>query len=131
MKFIMNKIVMIIALMICTISCSNDDDATQDQDQDLEGQGQSLLAFTAFGNIGCGEITITVDQLGTRTMDGEDLPMGFVQCQDTGTSVVQWDDIPSGTYNYTATCSGFTWTGSRVLGNGSCSYLALTVGSAD
>jgi hypothetical protein len=129
MKKIRTKILVVIALIIYTVSCSNDDDTVQDQD--LEGQGQSLLAFTAFGNIGCGEIMITVDQLGTRTMDGEDLPMGFVQCQDTGTSVVQWDDIPSGTYNYTATCSGFTWTGSRVLGNGSCSYLALTSGSAD
>ena len=113
--------------LIC-VSCSNDDDA---QEESLVGQGQSLMAFTAFGDIGCGEITITVDELGTKTMNGENLPTGFVQCQDSGPTAIQWDDIPSGTYNYVASCSGYTWTGSRTIGNGSCSFLALTVGSAD
>lgn len=128
MKNILNKTLVVIALILYTVSCSNDDAS---EDQNLEGQGQSLLAFTAFGDLNCGEITITVDGLGTKMMDGENLSMGFVQCQDTSPSVAQWDDLPDGVYNYTATCSGFTWTGSRALGIGSCSYLALTAGSAD
>ncbi len=115
--------------LLLLTSCNNDDDIAQDDN--LEGQGQSLLAFYVFGELDCGEISIAVTGLETKTMDGQERPMGFVDCQDTSPSVVQWNDIPSGTYNYTATCQGFTWTGTRSLGNGTCSYLALTAGSAD
>ena len=101
------------------------------ENTNLEGQGQSLLAFTARGDFYCGDITVVVDGLGTRIMDGQNPPLGFVDCQDTSPSVAQWNDIPDGVYNYTATCAGYTWTGSRTLGVGSCSYLALTAGSAD
>jgi len=126
MKF---KFITIAFFTVICFACSNDDDSGENTN--LEGQGQSLLAFTAFGDLNCGEIIITVEGLGTKTMDGEDPPMGFVDCQDTSPSIAQWDDIPDGVYNYTGTCASYTWTGSRTLGVGSCSYLALTAGSAD
>ncbi|MBQ0785977.1 MAG: hypothetical protein KBT69_00645 [Oceanihabitans sp.] len=121
------KLIILFTLLVS--SCSSDDDNAQNQS--LEGQGQSTLIFSAFGDIGCGVITVIVDQLETKTMDGQDPATGFVYCQDTSTSVVQWIDIPAGTYTYVASCSGYTWTGTRVLGSASCSNLNLTVGSAD
>lgn len=128
MKIIL-KLITLLAFTLLMSSCSNDDDHSQNNS--LEGQGQSKLIFSAFGDIGCGVITVTVDQLVTKTMDGQDSPSGFVYCQDTSPSVVQWIDIPAGTYSYIASCSGYTWTGTRVLGIGSCSNLDLTAGSAD
>lgn len=123
------KIITLFAFALFMSSCSSDDDNSQGES--LEGQGQSKLIFSAFGDVGCGVITVTVDQLVTKTMDGQDPPTSFVYCQDTSSSVVQWIDIPAGTYTYVASCSGFTWTGTRVLGIGSCSNLSLTAGSAD
>lgn len=82
MKF--NYIIIAIFTVLC-FYCSNDDDSGENIN--LEGQGQSLLAFTAFGDLSCGKIIITVEGLGTKTMDGEDPPMGFVDCQDTSPSI--------------------------------------------
>lgn len=123
------QLMTLFAFALLMSACSSDDDNVENQS--LEGQGQSQLIFSAFGDIGCGVITVAVDQLETKTMDGQDPATGFVYCQDSSASVVQWMDIPAGTYTYVASCSGYTWTGTRTLGSGSCSNLSLTVGSAD
>ncbi|MDO6595274.1 hypothetical protein Q4512_00015 [Oceanihabitans sp. 2_MG-2023] len=123
------KIISLLVFILLISSCSSDNN--ESESESLEGQGQSQLIFSAFGDIGCGVITVAVDLLETKTMDGQDPSTGFVYCQDSSASVVQWIDIPAGSYNYVASCSGYTWTGTRVLGIGSCNNLSLTVGSAD
>ena len=81
------------------------------------GQGMFWVA----SDLGCGSITVTCAGI-SKTITGF-YSSSTPACGATGGANF---DLPGGTYSYTASCSGKTWSGNINITNGSCSRIQLT-----
>ena len=70
----------------------------------------------------CGNINVTLSGRGTKTITGYYLGIGGPSCTAQYNAI--FTDIPYGTYTYTASCSGRSWSGSVTL-NFSCVLVEL------
>ena len=125
MKYIIKSI--FIVILISVFSCSSDDDSNEPEAQP-EGTGK--IIFYSFNDMNCGAITVVLTGQGNGTLDSTKLPSNVVFCQDEHTSMYYFRGLPQGDYNFTASCSGYNWSGTITLGNGSCYCYALTLGSS-
>jgi len=69
---------------------------------------------------GCGFIDVNVAGLGSQTMSAYH---SFAECGLDGAA--NYYDVEPGTYDYTATCTGLSWTGSITVNAGGCSTMEL------
>ena len=71
----------------------------------------------------CGTISVTLTGQGTRTITGY-FPSGIPECGANGTAT--FTNVPYGTYNFNASCTSHSWSGSITLSH-SCYTMLLYV----
>jgi EGF-like domain len=86
-------------------------------ENELAGQAMFWLR----SDLGCGNITVTLDG-SSAIIDGY-YSGGAPACAATSTATFT---RTSGTYSYSASCSGLTWSGTVVISAGGCYKLELT-----
>ncbi|PKP25343.1 MAG: hypothetical protein CVU03_08300 [Bacteroidetes bacterium HGW-Bacteroidetes-2] len=81
------------------------------------------IIFWTGQDFGCGPITVFVESVGTNSITG--FFSSPPNCSDTGAGG-NFNNLPVGTYNFTASCSSFTWSGSFSITENGCLRFQLT-----
>ena len=81
--------------------------------------GKASLWVTS--DLGWGNITVVLNDTSSSTIS-QFYSNGSPGCDAGGSANFE---LPSGTYNYTASCSGYTWNGTITITNGQCSTMQL------
>jgi PKD repeat protein len=80
------------------------------------------VVFWTLSDFGCGNITVSIDGYGTKILT-KYFSSGAPSCGVSGAGTFS---LPAGTYNYTASCSKLTWSGTVTSTTGNCFKLELT-----
>lgn len=83
------------------------------------GTTGNVMFWTAF-DLGCGDIQVTIDGI------SESIGYYYSSIPTCGASGCANFTLPVGVYNYTASCSSFTWSGSINCTKNGCSKMQLT-----
>ncbi|SDW46631.1 hypothetical protein SAMN05444411_101790 [Lutibacter oricola] len=122
----MNKLFYSLIIVLTFLSsCSSDDN------EEEVTTGDSKIVFSSFENINCGDITVSLEGVGNKIIPSTATPIGLDICNDTHINLAKFDNLVAGSYNYSASCTSYTWTGVITVGNMGCSGLSFTVLSAD
>lgn len=89
------------------------------------GSNKGDVKFWVDRNFGCGPITVNVSGVGTSTISGY-YYSGTPDCALDGIGG-NFSDITAGTYNYTASCQDYNWSGSVTITEDSCLRYQLTL----
>lgn len=85
------------------------------------GSTTGEATFWVESDLGCGSITVNVSGYGSKTITSY-FSSGTPDCGSSGTATY---NLPSGTYSYSASCSGKTWEGTIEVGSNTCSRMQL------
>jgi hypothetical protein len=85
------------------------------------GQGMFWIA----SDLGCGTINVSINGV-SRSITSFYSSGAPANCGATGTATFS---LNPGTYNYTASCTGKTWSGTITITSGGCTKIQLTGGS--
>lgn len=88
------------------------------------GSGKGDVKFWVNRDFGCGPITVNVEGVGSSTITAYHTTTP--DCSETG-SGGNFDDLPVGTYNYTASCQGYTWSNTITISENSCLRYELRI----
>lgn len=92
-----------------------------DDDDGGSGDGTGEVLFWLRSDIGCGNIDVTVDNQ-TKTITSY-YTSGAPDCGASGCATFT---LEPGSYNFSASCSGETWSGSVSVTDGGCYKMELT-----
>ncbi len=98
----------------------NDDSCSKIEliDDGGSGNGTGDVIFWINQDYGCGPISVTVDGVGSTTISGF-FPSGIPDCSNTNAGG-NINNLPEGTYNFDASCTGYTWNGSFTITENGC-----------
>lgn len=119
MKYLFKKTLLFILSTLVFISCKKaviEDPGNGGGGTNNNGQAM----FWVGSDFGCGNISVTCNGL-TATITGYN--QAIPSC---GTSNTATFTLPPGTYNYTASCTGLTWSGTVTVISDNCSKIQLT-----
>lgn len=88
------------------------------------GSGKGDVKFWTNQDYGCGNITVNVSGVGSSTISG--YYGGSPDCTIDGYGG-NFNDLPEGTYSYTASCQGYNWDGTFTITEDSCLRFQLTL----
>ena len=74
-------------------------------------------------DFGCGNISVTINGIGSTTISGYYASLPECSYTNAGGNI---NDIAAGTYNYSASCSGYNWNGTVNITANSCLRFQLT-----
>jgi|TARA_R100000306_G_scaffold11683_2_gene13758 hypothetical protein len=100
----------------------NGDDGNDDDD---DGSGTGDFIFWTNQDYGCGNISVSVDGIGSSTIDGY-FDSATPDCSNTSAGG-NFNNIPIGSYSFTASCSDYNWSGSFTVTEDTCNRLRLTL----
>ena len=86
------------------------------------GNGTGDAIFWINDDFGCGPITVNVSGAGSSTIVG--YFNAAPDCSNTG-SGGDFNNLAPGSYSYTASCSGISWSGSLTITEDNCSRIEL------
>ena len=89
------------------------------------GSGKGDVKFWTNQDYGCGQITVNLSSVGSSTITGY-YYAGTPDCTIDGYGG-NFNDLTPGTYNYTASCQGYNWSGTVTISEDSCFKLQLTI----
>ena len=89
------------------------------------GSGKGDVKFWTNQDYGCGPITVNLNGVGTSSITGYYFA-GTPDCIVDGYGG-NFNDLPEGTYSYTASCQGYNWDGNITITEDSCLRFQLTL----
>ncbi len=89
------------------------------------GSNKGDVKFWTNRDLGCGPITVNLSGVGTSTISSY-YSSGTPDCVIDGAGG-NFNDLTPGTYNYTANCQGYNWSGSVTVTEDSCFRMQLTL----
>lgn len=88
------------------------------------GSGTGDLIFWTNQDLGCGNISVTLEGIGGTTISG--YYGSAPDCSSTNAGG-NFNDIAPGTYNYSASCTDYTWNGTVTVPEDGCMTFQLTL----
>jgi hypothetical protein len=88
------------------------------------GSGKGDVIFWTAQDFGCGQISVNLSNVGSSTITG--YYGGTPDCTLTNYGG-NFNDLPEGTYNYSASCQGYNWNGTINITEDSCLRFQLTL----
>ncbi|MBF00510.1 MAG: hypothetical protein CMP77_11120 [Flavobacterium sp.] len=85
------------------------------------GSGTGNVMFWISSDFGCGNISVTVNGYGGA------ITGYYNSSPDCGASGAANFTLPAGSYNFTASCSGYSWDGTVTVSEDSCYKMQLTL----
>ncbi|MAP79681.1 MAG: hypothetical protein CL526_01205 [Aequorivita sp.] len=89
------------------------------------GSNKGDVKFWTNQDFGCGSISVELNGIGTSTISRY-YPGSTPNCDPDGGGG-NFNDVPAGTYTYTASCQGYQWNGSVTVTEDSCFTMQLTL----
>ncbi len=86
------------------------------------GSGTGDVKFWTNQDYGCGPISVNLSGVGSTTITGY---YGSSPTCNPDSYGGNFNDLPVGTYNYTASCQGYNWSGSVEISEDSCMRFQL------